>query len=75
MLEIEKGDKVEISYDLFQSVVSDLAKFKKILFVFEDYFKSNSQYSKQSEALLSMFDIPVDQVVHPYDFLTDKIID
>jgi hypothetical protein len=60
VLEMSEGDTMEVSYDIFQSVVSDLAKLKKILFVFEDYVKANTLFKKQSEALLSMFEIPVE---------------
>ena len=43
---MKEGDNIEISYDIFQSVVSDLAKLKKILFVFEDYVKANREHKK-----------------------------
>ena len=37
VLQLKKGDEVEIHYDIFQSAVSDLAKLKKILFDFRSY--------------------------------------
>jgi len=60
VLGLKQGDQVEISFDLFQSAVADLAKFKKILFNWESYRRQNKEFDKQSEALMSMFDIPRD---------------
>ena len=34
VLGFNDGDTVEVQYDVFQAAVSDLAKFKKILFNF-----------------------------------------
>jgi len=44
VLSLKEGDQVEISYDIFQAAVSDLAKFKKIVFGFENYIKQNSEF-------------------------------
>ena len=45
VLELRVGDEIEISFDLFQAAVSELAKLKKILFSFEEFMKQNTDGS------------------------------
>ena len=57
VLDLNNGDSVEVQYDLFQAAVSDLAKFKNILFNFQEYSKLNRDFDTQSQAFLKMFGI------------------
>lgn len=75
VINLSKGDTVEIQYELFQAAVTDLARLKQILFDFQS-FRRNYRSITQSpgKALLQQFGFPKDAEVEPELYFNKRIV-
>jgi hypothetical protein len=74
VLGLKPGDTFEIQFDLFQSAVAQLAKFKQVLFKFKDYASQTGDESKQSEAFMKLLEMDTEYKFDPSEFLNEEII-